>query len=81
VKRSASRLVLLLFLSITLVSFPQIEMVKAEGTIYIRADGTVEGTDKIQREGNVYIFTDNINGEIVVEMDGIVVDGILLSYL
>jgi len=75
VKRSASRLVLLLFLSITLVSFPQIEMVKAEGTIYIRADGTVEGTDKIQREGNIYIFTDNINGEIVVEMDGIVVDG------
>jgi len=38
VKRSASIFVLLLFLSITL-AFPQIEMVKAEGTIYIRAEG------------------------------------------
>jgi parallel beta-helix repeat protein len=75
VKGSASILVLLLFLSIVLVSFPQIETVKAEETIYIREDGNVEGTDKIQREGNVYTFTDNINGEIVVEMDGIVVDG------
>jgi len=74
-------LVLLLFLSVVLVSLPQIGVVKAQSMIYIRADGTVEGTDKIQREGNVYIFTDNINGEIVVEMDGIVVDGILLSYL
>jgi len=68
-------LVLLLFLSITLVSFPQIEMVKAEGTIYIRSDGSVEGTDKIQQDGNVYTFTDDIFDPIVVQRDDIVVDG------
>jgi len=68
-------LVLLLFLSITLVSFPQIEMVKAEGTIYIRSDGSVEGTDKIQQDGNVYTFTDDIFDPIVVQRDNIVVDG------
>jgi parallel beta-helix repeat protein len=75
VRKSVSAFVMLLILSVVFASFPQIGVVKAEGTIYIRADGTVEGTDKIQREGNVYTFTDNINGEIVVEMDGIVVDG------
>jgi len=68
-------LVLLLFLSITLVSFPQIEMVNAEGTIYIRSDGSVEGTDKIQQDGNVYTFTDDIFDPIVVQRDNIVVDG------
>ena len=68
-------LVLLLFLSITLVSFPQIEMVNAEGTIYIRSDGSVEGTDKIQQDGNVYTFTDDIFDPIVVQRDDIVVDG------
>ena len=50
--------------------------VVAEETIYIKLDGSVEGTDKIQREGNIYTFTDNIvNQSIVVERDNIVVDG------
>jgi len=74
-KKLMSIIALLLVLSFVLVSLPQIGLVKAESTIYIRADGSVEGTDKIQREGNVYTFTDNINGEIVVERDNIVVDG------
>jgi len=70
---------------LVLVSIPQIEVVKAEGnTIYIRADGTVEGTDKIQREGNVYTLLGNIRLErlpyadqdgIYVERDNIVIDG------
>jgi len=76
VKKSASMLVLMLFLSVVLVSLPQIGVVKAESTIYIRADGSVEGTDKIQQNGNVYTFTDNIvNQSIIVEKDNIVVDG------
>ena len=46
------------------------------GTIYIRSDGSIEGTDKIQRDGNVYTFTDNIfNQSIVVEKDNIIVYG------
>jgi len=57
------------------VFLPEINRVKASGTIYIRADGSVEGTDKIQRDGNVYTFVGDINGSIVVERDNIVVDG------
>jgi parallel beta-helix repeat protein len=52
-----------------------IQLVKANGTVYIRSNGNVEGTDKIQRNGNIYTLTDNICGEIVVEKDNIVVDG------
>jgi parallel beta-helix repeat protein len=74
-------LILVLFLSVVLISFPQIGVVKAEGTIYIRADGTVEGTNKIRRNGNVYTFLGNISIEgstvdgIIVERDNIVIDG------
>jgi parallel beta-helix repeat protein len=45
------------------------------GTIYIRSDGSVEGTDKIQRDGDVYTFTDDISDEIVIERSNIVIDG------
>ena len=49
--------------------------VVAEETIYIRPDGTVEGTDEIQRDGNIYTFTDNIFDSIVVERNNTIVDG------
>ena len=49
--------------------------VGAGGTIYIRADGSVEGTNKIQRDGDVYTFTGNIFDEIVVERSNIIIDG------
>jgi parallel beta-helix repeat protein len=80
-KKSASMLALFLLVSVILVSFPQIETAKAEDTIYIRADGTVEGTDMIQRDENVYTFLGNISVEgtqvdgIIVERDNIVIDG------
>ncbi len=54
---------------------------KAESTIYIRADGTVEGTDKIQRNEDVYTFLRNISIDgsgiegIIVERNDIVIDG------
>jgi parallel beta-helix repeat protein len=44
-------------------------------TIYIRADGSIEGTDKIQRVEDVYTFTANVYGSIVVEKDNIIVEG------
>jgi parallel beta-helix repeat protein len=48
----------------------------AQGTIYIRSDGSVDpSTAPIRRDGNVYTFTDNIYDEIVVERNDIVVDG------
>jgi parallel beta-helix repeat protein len=69
-------LLLLLILCIALVAFPNVRIVKAEEeTIYIREDGTVEGTDKINRDENIYTFTDNIYGPIVVEKDDVVING------
>ncbi|MCR3922951.1 MAG: hypothetical protein NUK65_10640 [Firmicutes bacterium] len=69
-------LTLLLIFCVILVAFPNVDIVTAEEeTIYIRADGTVEGTDKILRDGNVYTFTDNIDGSITVSKPNIVIDG------
>jgi parallel beta-helix repeat protein len=68
-------LIVLLILCFSVVVFPNVGIVRAEGIIYIRADGTVEGTDQIQRDGNLYTFTDGIYGQIVIEKDGITVDG------
>ncbi len=47
----------------------------AEGTVYIRSNGSVEGTNEIRRDGNVYTLTDDIFGSIVVEKDDIIIDG------
>jgi parallel beta-helix repeat protein len=44
-------------------------------TIYIRADGSIEGTDKIQRDGDVYTFISDVSGSIVVERDNVVLNG------
>jgi len=74
-KKYQSTLIVLLVLSIVLVSLSQIEVAKAQGTIYIRADGSIEGTDKIQQDGNIYVFTGDIFDSIVVEKDDVVIDG------
>jgi parallel beta-helix repeat protein len=69
-------LVLTLILCSVFVALPNMLTVRANETVYIRADGTVEGTDQIQRDGNVYTFTgDIVNQSIIVEKDNIVVDG------
>ena len=54
-----------------------IQLVETSGTIYIRADGSIEpSTANITSTDNVtYYFTDNNYDEIVVERDNIVVDG------
>jgi parallel beta-helix repeat protein len=75
VKPTAFVLAILLLFFIVFVSLPQIRVVNAEGTIYIRADGSIEGTDKILRDGNVYSFTGNIYDSIVVERDNVVLNG------
>jgi len=45
--------------------------------IFIRADGTIEGTNKIHRSGNRYIFTGDIEESygIIVEKNNIIIDG------
>jgi parallel beta-helix repeat protein len=52
-----------------------IQQIKASGTIYIRSNGNFEGTDKINRNGSTYTFTDTIKDSIVVEKSHIVIDG------
>ncbi len=50
--------------------------VEAEVTIYIMADGSIEGTTSIQTVDNItYLFLADINGSIVVERDYVVLDG------
>jgi parallel beta-helix repeat protein len=47
-----------------------------QGTIYIRASGLVEGTNKISSKDNItYTFKSNINNSIVVERSNIAIDG------
>ena len=55
----------------------RIEKVQASGTIYIRADGSIDPpTANITSADNVtYTFIGNINESIVVERNNIVVDG------
>jgi parallel beta-helix repeat protein len=63
-----------------LVSIPKISIVRAwTGAVCIRADGSVDpSTAPIQRNGNLYVLTGNINSDtagIVIERSNIAVDG------
>jgi parallel beta-helix repeat protein len=65
----------ILFVSVLTLAF-NIEPVEASGTIYIRADGSVEGTTNIVTDDNVtYTLNDSINDSIVVERSNIIIDG------
>jgi hypothetical protein len=70
----------LLFTSMFTLTF-NIQTVKASGTIYIKADGSVDPpTANITSTDNItYTFTNNNYDEIVVERDNIVVDGAYLT--
>ena len=74
-KRALTGIVPALLLMSTLTLALNIQPIRASGTIYIRVTGEVEGTDKIERDGDLYTFTDNIYDSIVVERNNIVVDG------
>ncbi len=77
-KRTALALTLisvLLFSVIAGTKFANLASAQSLETITIKADGSVEGTDKIQRNGDVFLFSDNITGPLFVERDNIVVDG------
>jgi nitrous oxidase accessory protein NosD len=55
--------------------FPEIGVVKADSTVYIRPNGDIESTDLIERNGDVYSFTSTVNSPIVIETNNIVLDG------
>jgi parallel beta-helix repeat protein len=75
-RRMVSGIVLaLLLMSMFTLAF-NIQPVKASETIYIRANGLVEGTEKIITADNItYTFTDNINEPIVIERNNILING------
>jgi parallel beta-helix repeat protein len=71
-----------LLFSVFLISFlvlayiPQIRVINAqENKIYIRADGTVEGTGFIRQDGNVYTLLSGFSKSIIIEKSDIIVDG------
>jgi parallel beta-helix repeat protein len=74
------KLLLLMLLALligTLNLASRVEKTKASGTIYIRADGSVEpeGTPISTFDNVTYTFAGNINDSVVIERDNIVVDG------
>jgi len=78
VRRSLTAgLFVILSLTVVLTSASEIRQVKASGTIYIRAGGSIDPPSaNITTLDNVtYTFTDNNYDGIVVERDHIVIDG------
>ena len=67
--------VLALLSTAIIIAFTLRKPVVSALIIYIRADGSVGGTDKIQRDRNIYTFTSNITAPMVVDRDNIVIDG------
>ena len=79
-RRTVSGILLTLLLAGLLASAFSVQPVKASGTIYIRADGSIDPpTAPITTIDNItYILTANITSEsdgIVIERDNIVLDG------
>ena len=76
-KRALYAIMLISVLVSMLTSSFSLQSVKASGTLYIRADGSIDPpTAPISTADNVtYTLTDDINGSINVERDNIVVDG------
>ena len=75
-KAVSGMMLTLLFIGMLTLAF-NIQPVKASGTIYIKADGSIDPpTANITSVDNItYYFTDNNYDKIVVERDNIVVDG------
>lgn len=60
-KEPSSTLIILLLSASILVLASNVQLVAAEGTVYIRADGSIDPpTAPIQREGDRYTITGNI---------------------
>jgi len=58
-----------------LLSTFKVQIVKATQTIYIMDDGSIVGTDKIQQDGNIYTFVNDIDNNIIVKRSNIVING------
>lgn len=67
---------LLLFSAIaTEYQLHKLATAESSETIIIKDDGSVEGSDKLQRRDNIYTFTSDISGNMQVLKSNIVIDG------
>ena len=67
-------LVIVITASLCMVNV-QVVKTQSPEVIYIRANGSIEGTDKIQRDGDIYTLTADLSAGIQVEKSYIIVDG------
>lgn len=77
-KKTALAAIFTTALLISMVAGAQVvEVAEAQlsESVYITPDGSVTGTDSIQRNGDVYTLTGNISGGIQVQKSYIVIDG------
>ena len=73
---SKSRIVGVLAVCCLFLCYCQIGTVNAvDPTVYIQADGSVQGTDNITRNGDVYIFNGDAIGSLFVAKSNIIIDG------
>jgi len=74
--RKTSSVVLILLLCTFWVAVLNTRVAKAENKIYIREDGSVEGTNAIHQDGDTYTLLANIFDKgLIVEKSDIVIDG------
>jgi hypothetical protein len=68
---------LILFFLLSLVILPSVSAQAAvdDPKIFIMADGTIVGTNNIQKAGNLYTFTGNVTGALHIQTGDIVIDG------
>jgi hypothetical protein len=76
-KRTSLALILILSLILVVVVplFIHLATNSTFSIITIKPDGSIEGTDKIQRNENIYTLTGNLSGSIEVQRSYIVIDG------
>jgi parallel beta-helix repeat protein len=76
VKKAVLLPVFLLSLFVVVCFLSTVDVVAAQSSIYIRGDGTVDGTDEILQDGDVYTLTGDVfEQQIVIQKDNIVLDG------
>jgi parallel beta-helix repeat protein len=71
----ASLLLLVLLSSVFLFSSSFVPAEAANAGVYIQADGTVQGTSSIRRNGDLYTFVGDFAGPLHVGKDNVVIDG------
>jgi hypothetical protein len=75
VKKAIALISVVLLSSAILMVSTQLSVALSVGNVIINADGSVTGTNSIQRIGNTYTFTGNISGTVQVQKGNIVIDG------